>query len=148
MTSKLIREEKNETTYVLAFDVGDEVIATITKFAGAHRIEAARMMAIGGLREATLGFFELGRKQYKHIEVQEQVEVVSLLGNIAMDMSGSTPQIKVHSHAVVGRSDGSTQAGHLIRGVVRPTLEMFLVANEARLEKHFDPATGLSLFRL
>lgn len=148
MRSKLISENAGDRTYLLSFDIGDEVLESLTAFAREWQIGAARIMAIGGFSQATLGYFELDRRDYKPIEVSEQVEVVSLLGNIATDVSKPAPEPKVHVHAILGRSNGSTVAGHLLSGLVRPTLEMSVIASGVEVEKSFDPATGLTLLRL
>ncbi|HEX6082166.1 MAG TPA: DUF296 domain-containing protein, partial [Methylomirabilota bacterium] len=74
----------------------------------------------------------------------EQVEVVSLLGNVALD-SGEP---RIHAHVVVGRSDGGALGGHLLAGFVDPTLEVTLVEAPAALQRRTDPATGLALIEL
>ncbi|HEX5533331.1 MAG TPA: DUF296 domain-containing protein [Actinomycetales bacterium] len=51
----------------------------------------------------------------------------------------------VHAHAVLGLRDGSTRAGHLLAGTVRPTLEVALTESPARLAKTYRPELGLSL---
>src|SRR5437763_15498131 len=70
-------------SWILVFDEGDEVISTLESFARAQALRAAHFQAIGAFREATLGFFEWSSKTYEQIPVREQVEVVSLLGDIA-----------------------------------------------------------------
>src|SRR2546422_3830286 len=75
----------NETprTFALVFDKGDEVTATLLQFAKENQLKASYFTALGSFSDATLGFFERERKDYKHIEIEEQVEVMSLFGNIA-----------------------------------------------------------------
>jgi hypothetical protein len=73
--------------------------------------------------------------------VPEQVEVLSLNGDIALD--GAEP--KVHAHTVLGRRDGSTVGGHLLEAHVRPTLEVILVESPGYLRKTCDRETGLAL---
>jgi predicted DNA-binding protein with PD1-like motif len=80
----------------------------------------------------------------KCIAVGEQVEVLSLVGDIALD--GDEP--KVHAHAVLGRRDGSTVGGHLLEAHVRPTLEVVLVESPAYLRRLHDAASGIALIRL
>ena len=75
---------------------------------------------------------------------REQVEVLSLIGDVAL--KDDAPQ--VHAHVVVGRSDGTTLGGHLVEARVRPTLEVILVETPEHLRKEVDPETGLALIRL
>jgi predicted DNA-binding protein with PD1-like motif len=133
-----------EQTHVLVFESGDDVLAGINEFAQRTHVTAARFSAIGGFSDVVLGYFDLTTKQYRRIPVPEQVEVVSLSGDIAL-RSGEP---MVHAHVVVGRADGSTLAGHLLEGHVRPTLELILVQSPRYLRRRIDDATGLPLLDL
>jgi uncharacterized protein len=77
--------------------------------------------------------------------VHEQVEVLSLVGNIARDEDGEP---KVHAHVVLGRSDGTTRGGHLLEGRVRPTLEVVLTETPEHLRRKTDEETGLPLISI
>jgi predicted DNA-binding protein with PD1-like motif len=133
-----------EQTHVLVFESGDDVLAGIDEFARRARVTAAHFSAIGGFSDVVLGYFDLATKQYRRIPVPEQVEVVSLSGDIAL-RSGAP---MVHAHVVVGRADGSTLAGHLLEGHVRPTLELILMQSPQHLRRRIDDATGLPLLDL
>jgi predicted DNA-binding protein with PD1-like motif len=129
-------------TFAIAFDVGDEVAEGLLAFARDHRIQGAYFTAIGALEDVTLGFWDGERKDYRRIPIREQVEVLSLVGNVALESGGSP---KVHAHVVVGRADGTAHGGHLLQGHVRPTLEVILVEVPEQLRRTFDPRTGLPL---
>src|SRR6185437_2953414 len=79
--------------------------------------------AIGGCRAVILGYFEWKTKQYRPIPVDEQVEVLSLVGDVSVAPDG---QPRVHAHIVIGKADGTAHGGHLLRATVRPTLEVIL----------------------
>jgi predicted DNA-binding protein with PD1-like motif len=136
--------EQGEQTYALVFDTGDEVMAGLTEFAKEHELDAASFTGLGAFSEAQLGFFELERKEYAKIPIAEQVEVLSLVGVIALDRG----EPKVHAHVVVGKADGTAHGGHLLSARVRPTLEVIVVESPARLRRRLDPATGLPLLDL
>lgn len=142
MQAKLINEAP-ERTFALVFDRGDEVVSTLERFAADNGLQASRITAIGAFERATLGFFDWGRKDYERIPVEEQVEVLSLVGDIAMDGD----QHKLHAHVVLGRRDGSTLGGHLLEARVRPTLEVLLVDSPSHLRRERDPVSGLALIR-
>jgi hypothetical protein len=144
MKSRLIHEHVGERTYALIFETGDEAMAGLVAFAEENRLAAARFTAIGAFRDATLGYFDWQAKDYKKIPVPEQVEVLSLIGDVAV----SEGKPKVHAHVVVGRSDGSTRGGHLLEAHVRPTLEVVLVESPAHFKKRHDPESGLALIDL
>lgn len=133
--------ERAERTYAVVFREGDEAMAGLAKVAAEQGLSAARLTAIGAFRRATVAFFDLDSREYLPIEVDEQVEVLSLVGNVTL----SGDEHKVHVHAVLGRRDGSTVGGHLLSGEVRPTLEVILVESPAHLRRHHDEKTGLPL---
>jgi uncharacterized protein len=144
MRSQLINEEHGQRTFVLVFAVGDEAMEVLTTFARDNDIGAAQLTGIGGFSDVVLGYFDWEVKDYRRIPVDEQVEVVSLIGDVALD--GSNPV--VHAHAVVGHVDARASGGHLLSGHVRPTLEVILTESPAHLRKRHDPSTGLALIAL
>ena len=73
-----------------------------------------------------------------------KVEVQSLVGDIALD--GGRP--KLHAHVVLGRRDMSTLGGHLLKAIVRPTLEVLLTDGPEYLRREHDPQSGLALIRV
>jgi predicted DNA-binding protein with PD1-like motif len=144
MRAKQLHEERGQKTFALVFDTDDEVIAGLTNFAKENNLSAAGLTAIGAFREATLGYFDWERKEYDKIPVEEQVEVLSLVGDIAL--KDEEPQL--HAHAVLGRRDGSTVGGHLLEAYVRPTLEIILTESPEHLRKKTDEETGLALIEM
>ncbi|HTL67340.1 MAG TPA: PPC domain-containing DNA-binding protein [Lacunisphaera sp.] len=139
MKSQLLNRDGGPT-HALIFATGDEVIAGLTQFAQRENLHAGHFTAIGAFSSAILAYFDWEKKDYLHLPVDEQVEVLVLAGDIAWNDGRAT----VHAHAVLGRRDGSTRGGHLLRGLVRPTLEVMLLTGGA-LEKRPDPVSGLAL---
>jgi predicted DNA-binding protein with PD1-like motif len=131
-------------TWALVFDRGDEAVEELEAFAREQGLTAASFTGIGAFSEATLGYFDWESKEYEEIGVSEQVEVLSLVGDVAEDDG----EPALHAHVVVGLRDGSARGGHLLRGVVRPTLEIVLHRSPAHLRKRHDPTSGLALIDL
>jgi uncharacterized protein len=140
MRSKLLNVDP-PITYAVVLDSGDEVIGELGNFVREQEVEAASVTAIGAFSGAMLGCFQWETKQYKKIPVDEQVEVLSLLGDVAVGDQGPG----LHLHAVLGKADGSMVGGHLIGAYVRPTLEVILIQPPSYLRKRKDPETGLAL---
>ena len=133
--------DRAERTFVVVFDKGEEVVEGLTVFASRESLRASQITAIGALSDVTLGYFDRAKRDYKKIPLHEQVEVLSLLGDIALDKG----EPKVHAHVVVGRADGEARGGHLLEAHVWPTLEVVLVESPRHLRKRHDPETGLAL---
>lgn len=121
------------------FKPGEEVIDTLLRLG----IDSAQFVAIGGFESATLAYWNRDTKQYEDHVLDEQLEVVSLIGNIAR-VGGKH---KVHAHATLGRRDLSTMGGHLKRGVVYPTLEMMIIPVDPPLMREKDAYTHLDLLK-
>ena len=141
MKSQLI-VSATEQVFALVFDKGDEFVSTLTDWAKEHGVSAASFTAIGAFEKATLGYFDRDKMDYDEIPINEQVEVLTLAGDIALKDDG-TPQ--VHAHCVVGRRDGTTRGGHVLRAHVWPTLELILTEAPRHLVRKHDEETGLAL---
>jgi predicted DNA-binding protein with PD1-like motif len=132
-------------TFALIFDTGDEIISELKRFAEAQSLSGSSFKAIGALSDARLDWFDWEDKKYKvAIDIQEQVEVLSLIGDIAL--KDGKPE--VHAHMVVGKKDGAAFGGHLQMAHVRPTLELILTESPRELQKQVDPESGLALIQL
>ena len=145
MKTKLLHESTGQRTYAVVFETGDEVMSGLLSFAKAQRLAGSHFTAIGAFQRATVGYFDWNRKDYKKIPVHEQVEVLSLIGDIAESEQGDP---KIHAHVVLGRSDGSTLGGHLLDAYVRPTLEVVVEESPAHLRRRHDSESGLALIDL
>jgi len=137
----VVLETTGARTWALIFDKGDEPVAGLTAFVKTEKLGGAHFTAIGAFSEVTLGYFDRAARDYTKIPLREQVEVLSLIGDVALDRG----EPKVHAHAVVGLADGQTRGGHLLSARVWPTLELVLVESPRHLRKRHDPETGLAL---
>lgn len=144
MQSKLLNDAGGQRTFAVILATGDEVMACLKEFVTREKISAAQISAIGALSDVVLEYFDWEKKGYMKIPLREQVEVASLLGDVA-EADGKPA---IHLHIVVGRRDGSAMAGHLGEAHVRPTLEVILTESPAHLRKRHDPESGLALIRI
>jgi uncharacterized protein len=142
MRVKQLESRDGRRTFAIVFGTGEEVARGLFAFAHEYGIGGAYFTAIGALSEVILGYWVWETKDYRRIPVREQVEVLSLAGNVALTEDG-TP--RVHAHVVVGKADGTAHGGHLLEGQVRPTLEVILVESPQHLRRTHDPETGLAL---
>ena len=95
--------------------------------------------------EEAFGWFDFENKTYKKIEVEEQCEVVSAIGDVAIGDDGNA---SLHVHVVLGLSNGMTRGGHLLAGTVRPTLEVVLIDTPSHLRRKKHPDIGIALIDL
>ena len=133
-----------QRTWVLVFEADEDVLPALEGFAVAQDLTAASFTGLGAFSRAVLGFFDMESRDYARIEVDEQVEVLTLVGNVA-EFEGKP---KLHPHVVLGRRDGMALGGHLLEAKVRPTLEIMLTESPRHLRRRVDAATGLPLIDL
>jgi uncharacterized protein len=141
MKVKLLNEKNGQRDFVVVFQIGDEFFAGLTQFAEEYHIQSAHLTAVGGLHDARLAWFDIQKKMYRVIPVDQPGEVDSLVGDIAL-LNGKP---SVHMHCVVSMSDGTTRGGHVLGGHVSPLLEVWVTADSTPLLKRFDEKTGLNL---
>lgn len=144
MIVKQLHAADGQRVFAVILETGEAVMESLQRFAEAERLTAAQITGIGAFSEAGLRYFDWERKEYLPIPVKEQVEVASLLGDVAVSPEGKPA---LHVHLVLGRRDGTALAGHLAEARVRPTLELIVTEAPAHLRKALDPESGLALIR-
>ncbi|HEX3894922.1 MAG TPA: PPC domain-containing DNA-binding protein [Rudaea sp.] len=145
MKSKLMTQDNGMKIHIVVLDPDEEAFGAIGEFARRENISAASISAVGAFKRATVGWFDFDTKKYRPIEVDEQCEVLSVLGDIAIDDKGEP---SVHVHAVFGLKDGSTRGGHLLKAIVNPTLELTITETPAELHRTSRPELGIALIDL
>jgi uncharacterized protein len=145
MKSRLVSDEPGAQVHVVILDTGEEAFAALTRFANDSGISAASLTAIGAFEKATVGWFDFASKSYRKIEVNEQCEVLSAIGDVAV---GDDGKASLHVHIVLGLSDGSTRGGHLLAGTVRPTLEVVLTEAPSKLRRKRRADLGIALIEI
>jgi hypothetical protein len=141
MKVRLLAENGGVKNYAIILAKGDEVMSGLTDFARQNKVTSASFTAIGAFSHVTVAWFDDSKKEFKLIPIKQQVELVSMIGDIAL--SGDQPV--VHAHVSVASSDGTVRGGHLIEADVFPTLELFLTVYPTALHKQLNDATGLKL---
>jgi predicted DNA-binding protein with PD1-like motif len=145
MNFKQINETNGHRTYVVILDAREEAFSALSDFANAQGLTAASVTAIGAFKEATVGWFDFASRRYRRIPVDEQCEVLSLLGDIAV---GDDGKASLHLHAVLGLKDGSTRGGHFLDGIVNPTLEATINETPTHLRRRHQQDLGIALIEL
>ncbi|NNC14094.1 DNA-binding protein [Planctomonas sp. JC2975] len=136
---------ENPQRFAVIFQTGDELFDGLNEFVRQEQIDGASFTAIGALSAVRLAWFDWESKKYRvSVELDEQVELVSLVGDVA-DNAGKP---EIHAHAIIARSNGNALGGHLRHALVRPTCEVMLTETAERLRKHVDPESGLPLIKI
>jgi hypothetical protein len=141
MQVQLLSENHGRKEYAVIFSKGDEAFSGLNEFTEKFHVTSAHFTAIGALREATLAWFSPERKMYKKVPIKGQLEVASMIGDIAL-FNGNPV---VHTHMVVGLPDGTARAGHVVKAHVWPALEVMVTVESNAMHKSLDLETGSTL---
>ena len=141
MKVQLLNPGEPTKQYAVIFYQGDEAFSGMLEFAQKYHVTSAHFTAIGAVNGATLGWFDPQRKMYKKIPIEGQHEVIGMSGDIALYEGKPV----VHTHMLVGDSNGTTQGGHVLVAYVSPTLEVMVTVDPVTMQKRFDPDTDLTL---
>ncbi len=139
-----MRFERDGELFVIRFEDGEVFPDQLLSFLEAQSIRGGSLSGLGAVSNAIVAFFDTEAREYRDIELDEQLEVLALVGNVAIYQGAPL----VHAHVTLGRRDGTALGGHLRRATVRPTLEIFLHVVSRPLQRTLDPRYGLSALDL
>lgn len=135
-------------------EIGDKAVASILELADELDLKASQISGVGGFHGVQLAFFAgCGRhhdegpsdSSFRENDLDEQFEVLSFNGNLSREEAGDKQHL--HAHVVLGRADATTMGGHLIEGIVHPTLELMIFETAGHLPRGVDEDTGLVVLK-
>jgi predicted DNA-binding protein with PD1-like motif len=138
---RLIGEQNGTRTYQLVFEPHAEIMGTLTDFVLRNHLKSAHFTGLGACTDAIVGFYDPAVRQYRRTPYQQQMEIVSLIGDAA-PTNGSAG---LHVHIGLAFADGSMHGGHLFEAHASPTLELLLIASPTPVERKHDAALNLDL---
>ncbi|HLA66542.1 MAG TPA: PPC domain-containing DNA-binding protein [Acidimicrobiia bacterium] len=127
----------------MRLDTGDDILATITRYAADNGIRAAWFTYLGAVSTAAVRYYDQNDKVYRDFTIDRHLEVLSGVGNVSL-LDGAP---FVHTHAAFADEDGHAFGGHLNTGCIVFGLEIRLeeLSGDPPV-RLFDEPTGLSLW--
>src|SRR5207253_8107347 len=125
MPSGILLNSGESPSYLLVFHTGQHVMRGLLAFARKHDLVAGHLAGVGAISDADIGYFDPQTNTYLHNQQNEQAELLSLTGNLAL--KDNAPFF--HVHVALGMRDGSARGGHLFEATVRPTVELVLITS-------------------
>jgi predicted DNA-binding protein with PD1-like motif len=138
---KLIGEQGGTREYQLVFESGGEIMATLTDFILRNHFKSVHFTGLGACSDAIVGYYDPSARDYRRTPYQQQMEIVSLIGDAAPTNGGAG----LHVHIGLAFADGTMHGGHLFEAHASPTLELFLIASPTPVERKHDAALNLDL---
>ena len=130
--------------YIVRLMTGEEIHASLKELATLERIDVAGVEGIGAVYDAVLGYFDRSTREYLKKTVPEEMEILSLAGNLSIKES----QPFAHLHIVLGGRNYEAVAGHLFEGKTGATCEIIVRPLKGFVKRTLDPETGLYLLDL
>jgi predicted DNA-binding protein with PD1-like motif len=130
--------------YQLRFESGEKVAETLTAWLKQREMGYATMTGLGAVSRATVSYWNAKKKKYETHTLKEQLEVVSLIGNVTIKDGAPF----THIHVGLGRRDLLIVGGHFNDATVHPTLEISLQPEPASVHRILDESCGLYVMDL
>ena len=119
---------KSARTYRVNMTKGDDILSGLTEFAEKYQIKNGHFTGLGAINKGLFGWTDVERGVgQKKIELNEEAEIVSLMGSISVNAQG---QSNVHAHGTVALSDGTVKGGHWWEARVSIIAEVFVTEEE------------------
>lgn len=131
--------------YVLRLFRGEELKDCLGRFMAEAKITGAWLNGIGASSRLTIGTYQNATKDYNWAEFNSNLEITSLVGNLA---AGNDGKMMFHIHGTFADADFKTISGHVKDLTVNATLELFVRPTKQPLARGFDEETGLQLLEL
>lgn len=127
------------------FKYDNDLLQEITNFITNENIRSGEIRVIGAVKKARFGYFNQSTREYKFIEKNEHMEILSAIGNISLKGGKPFP----HVHIILADENGNAFGGHLMEGTKIFAAEFVIVDyGENNLERVDDDYTGLTLWNL
>lgn len=139
----IIKETQVKGGIIGRIDHGSDLLEALTGICAKKGIKLGRLAAIGAVQKAKVGYYNQDTHQYKFIEFDRHMEILSLIGNISL--KDGKPM--VHAHVTLSDDKGNAFGGHLAPGTIVFACEYEITELEGpTLERGLDQVTGLPLW--
>ncbi len=135
--------KKAGNRYVVRLNRGDEIISSITELCKKEAIKAGSISGIGATQLVEAGFYSFKKKRYCGYCFNQNMEILSLLGNIST--KDGDPYL--HLHIVVSNDEGEALGGHLTKAIISVTGEIFIDTIDVEINREPDSLTGINLMK-
>ena len=131
--------------WVIRLETGESVLDKIVELCEKEGIAAGSLSGIGAVTSARLGYYNQETGKYTEKDFDQELEVISLTGNISRKSDGS---LFPHIHCILSDKDMSVFGGHLFQGFVGLTLEIYLFTVSGEIHRAARPGHSLELLDL
>lgn len=128
----------------IRFDSGEHIATSLLAWLKTEGIGYATMTGLGAVSGATVSYWNAETREYEQHQLDEQMEVLSLIGNVSIKEG----EPFTHIHVTLGRRDLSIVGGHFNDATVHPNIELWVRPEAGAVERVLDETCGLYLMKL
>jgi len=130
-------------THVLKPAFGTDLLNELQAFVRDKGINLAWITGLGAVARATLRFYNQTTKSWSDIELDKELELISMMGNVSL-LNGEPI---VHAHVTLSDEEGRCYGGHLAANTVVFNMEILMTTlNGPPVTRKLDTDTGLTLW--
>ncbi len=130
---------------IAKIEPNEDIFDAIKEIIKKHNVKSGLLNVIGALKQFTIGFFNIDTKEYNFKTFDEDVELISCMGNISF----KDKEPIIHLHVSVGKDDYGIIGGHLSQpSIVSITAEVYIYEINQTVLRANDPQFDLSLLDL
>jgi len=108
--------------FIFSIQKGQDLLQTLESFCHHNQIKCAIINGIGAVEKATVGIYDQKAKKYVKINIDKEMEILSLSGNVSL----FEDRPMIHVHITLSGIDGKAWGGHLMAGTKVFSCEIFL----------------------
>lgn len=132
--------------HLVRLQKGELLAENLLKLVSEQKITGAWITGLGGAMWAEVGFYDITTQHYRWKKFDQPLEILSLQGNIAWEVSPTGGQPLLHIHGTFGDEHMNAFGGHVKELQVAGTCELLLHRwYEETLTRSHDAMTGLKL---
>jgi len=130
-------------TYLFRLPKGKDLLESLADFCHDNQVKCGVVQVIGSVANATVAYFDQTKKKYEKKVINEEMELLSLQGNISIQDNRPT----VHAHVMLSGKDYNVVGGHLLPGTKIFVCEAYIqeLVGEPKVRRA-DKVTKLSLW--
>ena len=129
--------------FMFSIGKGEDLLQAVQHFCHHHQVRCGLINAIGAVERATFGIYDQKAKKYNKINIEKELEILSLSGNVSL----FDDKPMVHAHIMFSDAEGKAYGGHLMGGTKVFSLEVFIqeLTGDPKVRK-LEKATQLPLW--
>jgi predicted DNA-binding protein with PD1-like motif len=141
----IYNEVQAERIFIGKLKHDGDLLEELTEVCEQNGISLGHVEALGAVKKVRLGFYNQQTRKYEFFEIEENLEIDGLIGNVSM--RDGKPM--VHAHITLSDSDGRAYGGHLMPGTIVFACEFIIAVYKGpQLNRSYDEETSLTLWKM